>query len=100
MAGAPPPPPLLLPPLPPTPSSRTSPPSLANSPGVAAAVSPAIQGVVVGHFVCEGCGIKFKSGTNLQAHQARYCAGLRNKVRTGTDPINLVMITFISNTLP
>eukprot|EP00096_Caligus_rogercresseyi_P009902 TRINITY_DN3466_c0_g4_i1.p1 TRINITY_DN3466_c0_g4~~TRINITY_DN3466_c0_g4_i1.p1 ORF type:complete len:654 (+),score=242.95 TRINITY_DN3466_c0_g4_i1:111-2072(+) len=29
------------------------------------------------HFVCEGCGIKFKSVNNLQAHQARYCAGLR-----------------------
>ena len=29
------------------------------------------------HFVCEGCGIKFKSVSNLQAHQARYCAGLR-----------------------
>ena len=24
-----------------------------------------------------GCGIKFKSVSNLQAHQARYCAGLR-----------------------
>ena len=29
------------------------------------------------HFCCEGCGIKFKSVSNLQAHQARYCAGLR-----------------------
>ena len=29
------------------------------------------------HFACEGCGIKFKSVSNLQAHQARYCAGLR-----------------------
>jgi len=29
------------------------------------------------HFVCDGCGIKFKSVSNLQAHKARYCAGLR-----------------------
>jgi len=29
------------------------------------------------HFTCEGCGIKFKSVNNLQAHQARYCAGIR-----------------------
>jgi len=30
------------------------------------------------HFVCQGCGIKFKSISNLQAHQSRYCAGIKN----------------------
>jgi hypothetical protein len=50
----------LLPP-PPPPPLQTSPSS-----------SPSLP-----HFVCEGCGIKFKSVSNLQAHQARYCAGLR-----------------------
>ena len=29
------------------------------------------------HFVCQGCGIKFKSISNLQAHQSRYCAGIK-----------------------
>ena len=51
---------------PPT-SSMTSPPSHANIP----------PGLPLTHFCCEGCGIKFKSVSNLQAHQARYCAGLR-----------------------
>jgi len=32
---------------------------------------------LLNHFVCDGCGIKFKSVNNLQAHQDRYCAGLR-----------------------
>ncbi len=36
-----------------------------------------LPGILSNHFVCEGCGIKFKSVSNLQAHQARYCAGLR-----------------------
>merc|ERR1712016_266546 len=35
------------------------------------------SGIPLTHFCCEGCGIKFKSVSNLQAHQARYCAGLR-----------------------
>lgn len=37
----------------------------------------ATSGMPLTHFCCEGCGIKFKSVSNLQAHQARYCAGLR-----------------------
>ena len=36
-----------------------------------------LPGLPINHFNCEGCGIKFKSVSNLQAHQARYCAGLR-----------------------
>ena len=36
-----------------------------------------LPGIPANHFVCDGCGIKFKSVSNLQAHQARYCAGLR-----------------------
>ena len=36
-----------------------------------------ISGLAGNHFICDGCGIKFKSVSNLQAHQARYCAGLR-----------------------
>jgi len=36
-----------------------------------------LPGILSNHFVCEGCGIKFKSVSNLQAHQARYCTGLR-----------------------
>ena len=36
-----------------------------------------LPGLAGNHFVCDGCGIKFKSVSNLQAHQARYCAGLR-----------------------
>jgi len=28
-------------------------------------------------FGCEGCGISFKSISNLQAHQSRYCAGIK-----------------------
>ena len=27
--------------------------------------------------MCQGCGIKFKSISNLQAHQSRYCAGIK-----------------------
>ncbi len=46
--------------------------SLALGLGVATPPPP-----VLPHFVCEGCGIRFKSVSNLQAHQARYCAGLR-----------------------
>jgi hypothetical protein len=38
---------------------------------------PGLQTPPLSHFVCEGCGITFKSVSNLQAHQARYCAGLR-----------------------
>jgi len=30
------------------------------------------------HFVCQGCGIKFKSISNLKAHQSRYCSGIKN----------------------
>jgi len=29
------------------------------------------------HFVCQGCGIKFKSISNLKAHQSRYCSGIK-----------------------
>ena len=50
-----------------------APPATAPSP----APSPTNSDSPSSHFNCEGCGIKFKSGTNLQAHQARYCAGLR-----------------------
>ena len=38
---------------------------------------PGITTPPLPHFVCDGCGIKFKSVSNLQAHQARYCASLR-----------------------
>ena len=30
------------------------------------------------HFVCQGCGIKFKSLSNLKAHQSRYCSGIKS----------------------
>jgi len=30
------------------------------------------------HFVCQGCGIKFKSISNLKAHQSRYCSGIKS----------------------
>ena len=92
----PPPPHLLLPPpvassgSQPSPTQRTSPLS-ASTPGPVSPVTitggplplppPLPQSPTAGllsHFVCDGCGIKFKSVTNLQAHQARYCAGLRN----------------------
>ena len=91
----PPPPHLLLPPpmVPssssqPSPTQRTSPLST-STPGPVSPVTitagplppPLPQSPSAGplsHFVCDGCGIKFKSVTNLQAHQARYCAGLRN----------------------
>ena len=52
----------------------------ATSPGPSASTPPptaATLSSMLAHFVCEGCGIKFKSVSNLQAHQARYCAGLR-----------------------
>ena len=29
------------------------------------------------HFVCQGCGIKFKNVSNLKAHQSRYCSGIK-----------------------
>ena len=38
---------------------------------------PGITTPPLPHFVCDGCGIKFKSVSNLQAHQSRYCASLR-----------------------
>ena len=41
-------------------------------PGAAAAAGPA------SHFVCQGCGIKFKSISNLKAHQSRYCSGIKS----------------------
>ena len=50
--------------------SQVSPPGLMIPP-------PGMTTPPLPHFVCEGCGIKFKSVSNLQAHQARYCAGLR-----------------------
>jgi hypothetical protein len=28
-----------------------------------------LPGLAANHFVCDGCGIKFKSVSNLQAHQ-------------------------------
>ena len=66
-------PPLLLPaPHPPQRTSMTSPKAEGNS----SATSP-VSKSATSHFSCEGCGIKFKSMSNLQAHQARYCAGLR-----------------------
>ena len=52
-------------------SQQISPGLLIPPPGITTTPSP------LPHFVCEGCGIKFKSVSNLQAHQARYCAGLR-----------------------
>merc|ERR1711899_640701 len=52
-----------------TKSQQLSPGLLIPPPGITTPPLP--------HFVCEGCGIKFKSVSNLQAHQARYCAGLR-----------------------
>ncbi len=51
--------------------------SSSPSPTPPSAAAVAVAAAVSGHFVCEGCGIKFKSVTNLQAHQARYCAGMR-----------------------
>lgn len=42
------------------------------------------SGNLLNHFVCDGCGIKFKSVSNLQAHQARYCAGLRKPEELAT----------------
>ena len=30
------------------------------------------------HFVCQGCGIKFKNLSNLKAHQSRYCSGMKS----------------------
>lgn len=57
---------------PPAGTIPTSSSSSALSPANAASHPPGLS-----HFVCEGCGIKFKSVTNLQAHKARYCAGLR-----------------------
>ena len=30
------------------------------------------------HFVCQGCGIKFKNLSNLKAHQSRYCSGIKS----------------------
>ena len=29
------------------------------------------------HFICQGCGIKFKNVSNLKAHQSRYCSGIK-----------------------
>jgi len=51
------------------PSPKAPSPMPIRSPGAGQPASPASP-----HFVCDGCGIKFKSVTNLQAHQARYCA--------------------------
>ena len=42
------------------------------------------------HFVCQGCGIKFKSLSNLKAHQSRYCSGIKNPEENspGVSPVN------------
>ncbi|XP_059082659.1 zinc finger protein ZFPM1-like isoform X2 [Tigriopus californicus] len=58
-----------------TPPAGTIPTS--SSSGALSPANPASHPPGLSHFVCEGCGIKFKSVTNLQAHKARYCAGLR-----------------------
>ena len=47
------------------------PPGLLLAPGALPPPQPS------SHFVCQGCGIKFKSISNLQAHQSRYCAGIK-----------------------
>ena len=47
------------------------PPGLLLAPGALPPSQPS------SHFVCQGCGIKFKSISNLQAHQSRYCAGIK-----------------------
>ena len=47
------------------------PPGLLQTPGSLPPPQPS------SHFVCQGCGIKFKSISNLQAHQSRYCAGIK-----------------------
>ena len=58
----------------PLPSSKTPPSSSLTAGPSEASIASGLQ---LTHFCCEGCGIKFKSVSNLQAHQARYCAGLR-----------------------
>ena len=61
------------------PPSRT-PPAIPSATVVSHSNTSIASGLPLPHFCCEGCGIKFKSVSNLQAHQARYCAGLRKTV--------------------
>ncbi len=77
--GAPPPPSILLQAAQQQQQQQTSPKGLGNQSKVSSSPSPGASQANenLPHFSCEGCGIKFKSVTNLQAHQARYCAGLR-----------------------
>ena len=38
------------------------------------------------HFICQGCGIKFKSLSNLKAHQSRYCSGIKGPEEASAAP--------------
>lgn len=41
------------------------------------------------HFICQGCGIKFKSISNLKAHQSRYCSGIKSTEEAASpSPVN------------
>ena len=55
------------------PAGTKLPPGLLLAPGALPPPPPQASS----HFICQGCGIKFKSISNLQAHQSRYCAGIK-----------------------
>ena len=51
---------------------------LENFPGkMPLLMTPPVMQPNTSHFICQGCGIKFKSLSNLKAHQSRYCSGIK-----------------------
>lgn len=51
---------------------------LENFPGkMPLLMTPPVLQPNTSHFICQGCGIKFKSLSNLKAHQSRYCSGIK-----------------------
>ena len=49
------------------------------------------------HFVCQGCGIKFKSISNLKAHQSRYCSGIKQNEEPSNPPGNPSLETLLKS---
>ena len=57
---------------------------LENFPGkMPLLMTPPVMQPNTSHFICQGCGIKFKSLSNLKAHQSRYCSGIKGADEAG-----------------
>ena len=52
-------------------------------------MTPPVMQPNTSHFICQGCGIKFKSLSNLKAHQSRYCSGIKAPDEANTPPASV-----------